>query len=334
MKKKLVLLFITALLGLMVFTACGSSENAEQTKNNAVNEDLQEEIPAIDSSTQDDTEDIAEVTPTSTPTPSPAPAVQVGRLLLGLSEHMKEYGTVEMDMGITAEINLTDDEIEMLESNEYFEGIEIGNKIEFAVAGVFAGSKTAASIDLDVDINEFGAAMHQDIEQYLQTSESGELINYFFDASTGMWYAYNEGETTPPDLTDNAQSIGIIDTRQLATQTVYQEIEMTEDMDKYLVDGVISFERFRMFAEIANIFNQEIMNTLPKDMEIKVHMEFEKETLAISVLSIYLDNIRPLTQNDRAQFTELYIDMEFDITPNGANIVIPPYILDSAVNAN
>lgn len=333
MKKRLLLLLITALLGLMAFTACGSSEDTEQPKNNASNEDLQEEIPAIDSPSQEDETDV-QPTPTSTPTPSPAPAVQVGRLLLGLSENMKEYGTVEMDMGLTAEINLSDEEIDMLASSDYFEGIEIVNKVEFAVKGTFAGSKTAASIDLDVDMNEFGAPWSQNIEQYLQTSESGDLINYYFDDYAGMWYAYNEGESTPPDLTDNAMSVGIIDTRQLATQTVYQEIEMTEEMDKYLVDGTISFERFRMFAEIANFFNQEIMNSLPKDMEIKVHMEFDKETLAISVLSIYLDNIRPLTQNDRAQFTELYIDMKFDITPNGAKIVIPAYILDSAVNAN
>lgn len=335
MKKKVMVLFGIMLVLCLALTACGSAENTEQPKNNAANEDLQEEIPAIDEASQEDeTETTVEITPTSTPTPTPAPAVQVGRLLLGLSENMKEYGTAEMDMGLTAELNLSDDEIEMLASDEYFEGVEIVNKVTFALKGVLAGSKTAASIDLDVDMNEFGVAWHQDIEQYLQTSDSGELINYYFDDYAGSWYAYNEGEATPPDLTENAMSIGIIDTRQLAMKTVYQEIEMTEEVDKYLVDGTISFERFRMFAEIANFFNQEIMNSLPKDMEIKVHMEFDKETLAIRVLSIYLDNIRPMTQNDRAQFTELYIDIKFDITPNGAQIVIPPYVLDSVVSAN
>ena len=34
MKKRLALLFITVLMGLMIFTACGSSENTEKLGSN------------------------------------------------------------------------------------------------------------------------------------------------------------------------------------------------------------------------------------------------------------------------------------------------------------
>lgn len=337
MKKKVVFLLCMMLLLALTVTACGSSENTEQPKNNAANENQQEEIPAIDASTDDVDVTVGEEPtkePTPTQAPTQAPAVKAERLLLGLSESMKKYGTAELDMGLTLDLNLSDAELDELESDEYFDGIELTNQISLKVKGTMACGKTATSMDLDVELDEFGAVWGQQILQYLQLSDSGEMMNYYYNDYEGIWYLYNEGEMTAPDLTEWAQSINLVDTRQLATKTVYKEIEMKEEADKYLVDGVIDFKRFKMFASIANMFNQEIMSALPDDMEIKLHMEFNKDDLSITVLSIYLDNLRPLTQNDRAQFSEMYFEMKYDISPNGAQIVIPAQVIDSAISAN
>ena len=57
MKKKLVFLLIAVFM-MMLFTACGSTENTEQPGNDVSNE-KQEEIPAIDESQEE-----PEATPT------------------------------------------------------------------------------------------------------------------------------------------------------------------------------------------------------------------------------------------------------------------------------
>ena len=82
MKKRLALLFITVLMGLMVFTACGSTENTEQPGNN-VSDEKQEEIPAINEKQEEEL--LATPTPTLSPTPTPE-AIQPGRLMLNLSQ--------------------------------------------------------------------------------------------------------------------------------------------------------------------------------------------------------------------------------------------------------
>lgn len=331
MKKRVMLLLGIVLALVLALTACGSEENTEQPKNDVANENLQEEIPAFDEGL---TEIEVEPTQASTPTPTPTQAVKVERLLLGLGEYMKEYGSAELDMGMTVLLNMTDAEIEELKQSEIFENIEITSEFKLNATGLLTSSKDSSGIQLNIENNEFGYPWSRKVEQYLQLNENGEMMNYFFDEYEGTWYVYNEGEATPLDLTEWAESIGVINCRQLATKTVYQELELTEDVDKYLIDGSINFERFRMFASIANIFIPDIMNTLPNDLEIKIHMEFGKDDLGIRVMSIYLDNMRPMTQNDRMQFSEFYIDIKFDITPNGTRVQIPAYIIDSAVSAN
>lgn len=332
MKKRVA--FVLGVVFVLVFalTACGSEKNTQQSADNTANTE-QAVIPAVDETVQE-----VETEPTKKPTPTTAPtqaqAIKVERLLLGLSENLKKFGSAELDMGLTMDLNLSDAEVDDLKSMEYYDGIELTNQISLKVSGELACGKTATSMNLDVELDEFGAVWGQNIIQYLQLSDSGEMKNYYFDDYAGIWYVYNEGEMSAPDLTEWALSIDLVDTRQLATKNVYEEIEMKEEADKYLVDGVISFERFRMFAGIANMFNQEIMNSLPKDMEVKLHMEFNKEDLSITVLSIYLDNLQPLTQKDRAQFSEMYFEMKYDISPEGAQIVVPAQVIDSAISAN
>lgn len=330
--KKRVMCFIGIMVVLcLALTACGSKESNEQPADKAANESQQEEIPAIDAPVQED-EPESTTTPIPTPVPTKEPQkVKVGRLLLGLGGYMREYGSIEMDLGLTTTLNLTDAEIEELKNTGAFEEIEIGSDISMKAKGMFGCNKQAAGIELKIDMNQFGAVMHQDRAQYFYLSESGDVLDYYYDSYTGTWYQYNEGEMEIPDLTELVGIIDAINLKDLALEQVYQELVMTEDMDKYLVDGIISFDRFLLMASVANVFIPEIMNSLPDDLEIKVHMEFDQETLAIRVLSIYLDNIRPMTQTDRVQFSELYIDMKFDITPDGAKVVIPGEALDHAI---
>ena len=144
MKKRLALLFITVLMGLMVFTACGSTENTEQPGNN-VSDEKQEEIPAINEKQEEELP--ATPTPTLSPTPTPE-VIQPGRLMLNLSQNMKEYGSAEIDMSIVLDMNLNDEQIKMLEDSGYYNDIEIEPVFWLKANGSFASSKDAAMAHL------------------------------------------------------------------------------------------------------------------------------------------------------------------------------------------
>ena len=86
------------------------------------------------------------------------------------------------------------------------------------------------------------------------------------------WYEYNEGETNVPDLTDMTDMLGVVDVAPLATKTVYKEVTMVEDGDKYLVDGKIDFARFTKMTMFVNMFNQNVLNMMTDDLDIHVHI--------------------------------------------------------------
>lgn len=331
MKKKLTLLLITMLMVLLVLTACGSSENTEQPKNNAANENLQEEIPAIGESQEDEEEVVA----TSTPTPTPAQeTVKVERLLLGLGENMRELGTAELDMSLVLAENLTEEDIESIKEDEMFKDIEVTNEYIIRIKGDMACSKESGVGDFDIDYDMYGYKMHEDYVNYFQRTDSGELIDYYYNVRDGVWYEYNEGETNVPDLTDMTDMLGVVDVAPLATKTVYKEITMVEDGDKYLVDGKIDFARFTKMTMFVNMFNQNVLNMMTEDLDIHVHMEFGKEDKALRVLSIYLADPKPLTPDDIAQFTELYLDVKYNVTADGQNVSIPMEVRDNAIKEN
>ena len=49
---------------------------------------------------------------------------------------------------------------------------------------------------------------------------------------------------------------------------------------------------------------------------------------------MYLANPKQITQNDMVQFSELRVDVKFNISPDGEKIVVPMDILNSAVSVN
>lgn len=331
MKKKLTLLLITALMVLLVLTACGSSENTEQPKNNAANENLQEEIPAIGETKEDEEEVVA----TSTPTPTPAQeTVKVERLLLGLGENMRELGTAELDMSMVFAENLSEEDIELMKEDEMFKDIEVTNEYIIRIKGDMACSKDSGVGDFDIDYDVYGYQMHEDYTNYFQRTDSGELIDYYYSIRDGVWYEYNEGENNVPDLTDMTDMLGVVDVAPLATKTVYKEITMVEDGDKYLVDGKIDFARFTKMTMFVNMFNQNVLNMMTDDLDIHVHMEFGKEDKALRVLSIYLADPKPLTPDDIAQFTELYLDVKYNVTADGQNVSVPMEVRENAIKEN
>ncbi len=329
MKKKITFLFITVLM--LLVTACGSSENTEQPKNDVANENQQEEIPAIGESQEDEEEVVA----TSTPTPTPAQeTVKVERLLLGLGENMRELGTAELDMSLVLAENLTEEDIESIKEDEMFKDIEVTNEYIIRIKGNMACSKDSGVGDFDIDYDMYGYQMHEDYINYFQRTDSGELIDYYFSMMDGMWYEYNEGENNVPDLTDMTDMLGVVDVAPLATKTVYKEITMVEDGDRYLVDGKIDFARFTKMTMFVNMFNQNVLNMMTDNLDIHVHMEFGKEDKAIRVLSIYLADPKPLTPDDIAQFTELYLDVKYNVTPDGERVSIPLEVRDNAIKEN
>lgn len=331
MKKKLTLLLITMLMVLLVLTACGSSENTEQPKNDVTNENQQEEIPAIGESQEDEEEVVA----TSTPTPTPAQeTVKVERLLLGLGENMRELGTAELDMSMVFAENLSEEDIELMKEDEMFKDIEVTNEYIIRIKGDMACSKDSGVGDFDIDYDVYGYQMHEDYTNYFQRTDSGELIDYYYNVRDGVWYEYNEGETNVPDLTDMTDMLGVVDVAPLATKTVYKEVTMVEDGDKYLVDGKIDFARFTKMTMFVNMFNQNVLNMMTDDLDIHVHMEFGKEDKALRVLSIYLADPKPLTPDDIAQFTELYLDVKYNVTADGQNVSVPMEVRENAIKEN
>lgn len=329
MKKRVVLLLSIMLV--LALTACGSSKNTEQPKNDVANENQQEEIPAIGELQEDE----EEVVVTSTPTPTPAQeTVKVERLLLGLGENMRELGTAELDMSMVFAENLSEEDIELMKEDEMFKDIEVTNEYIIRIKGDMACSKDSGVGDFDIDYDVYGYQMHEDYTNYFQRTDSGELIDYYYNVRDGVWYEYNEGETNVPDLTDMTDMLGVVDVAPLATKTVYKEITMVEDGDKYLVDGKIDFARFTKMTMFVNMFNQNVLNMMTDDLDIHVHMEFGKEDKALRVLSIYLADPKPLTPDDVAQFTELYLDVKYNVTADGQNVSIPMEVRENAVKEN
>ena len=329
MKKRVVLLLSIMLV--LALTACGSSKNTEQPKNDVANENQQEEIPAIGELQEDEEEVVA----TSTPTPTPAQeTVKVERLLLSLSEHMRELGNAELDMSLVLAENLSEEDIELMKEDEMFKDIEVTNEYIIRIKGDMACSKDSGVGDFDIDYDVYGYQMHEDYTNYFQRTDSGELIDYYYNVRDGVWYEYNEGENNVPDLTDMTDMLGVVDVAPLATKTVYKEITMVEDGDKYLVDGKIDFARFTKMTMFVNMFNQNVLNMMTDDLDIHVHMEFGKEDKALRVLSIYLADPKQLTPDDIAQFTELYLDVKYNVTADGQNVSIPMEVRENAIKEN
>ena len=330
MKKRLALLFITVLMGLMVFTACGSTENTEQPGNN-VSDEKQEEIPAINEKQEEELP--ATPTPTLSPTPTPE-VIQPGRLMLGLSQGMKEYGSAEIDLSMVLDMNLNDEQIKMLEDSGYYEDIEIEPVFWLKANGDFASSKDATRATLNMEQNQCGLVSKWSNSEYMQRNTEGDLLEYYFSAADGMWCVYNQGDSTTPDLTEWIEIFGVAQVSQLATMTVFEDIAVTEEGDKYFVDGIISFERFLKITEVGNSLYASGAPLNPDDLEINVHAEFGKDDKKIQFLSMYLANPKQLTQNDMAQISELRFDVKFNISPDGEKIVVPMDILNSAVSVN
>lgn len=331
MKKKLMLLLITALMGLMVLTACGSSENTEQPGNNVSNE-KQEEIPTIDESLQEE-EPAATPTPTLSPTPTPE-VIQPGRLMLGLSQNMREYGSAEIDLSMVLDMNLNDEQIKMLEDSGYYNDIEIEPVFWLKANGNFASSKDATMATLNMEQNQCGLVSKWSNSEYMQRNTEGDLLDYYFSAAEGSWVVYNQGDTTTYDLTEWIEVFGVAQVAQLATMTVFEDIAVTEEGDKYFVDGIISFERFMLITEAVNSLFAGGVSFDSNDLKINVHAEFGKEDKKIQFLSMYLANPKQITQNDMVQFSELRFDVKFNISPDGEKIVVPMDILNSAVSVN
>lgn len=328
MKKKLVFLLIAVFM-MMLFTACGSTENTEQPGNDVSNE-KQEEIPAIDESQEE-----PEATPTPTLSPTPTPeAIQPGRLMLGLSQNMREYGSAEIDLSIVLDMNLNDERIKMLEDSGYYDGIEIEPVFWLKANGNFASSKDAAMATLNMEQNQCGLVSPWSNSEYMQRNTDGDLLEYYFSAADGRWCVYNQGNSTTPDLTEWIEVFGVAQVSQLATMTVFEDIAVTEEGDKYFVDGMISFERFLKITEVGNSLYASGALLNPDDLEINVHAEFGKDDKKIQLLSMYLANPKQITQNDMAQISELRFDVKFNISPDGEKIVVPMDILNSAVSVN
>ena len=330
MKKRLALLFITVLMGLMVFTACGSTENTEQPGNN-VSDEKQEEIPAINEKQEEELP--ATPTPTLSPTPTPE-AIQPGRLMLGLSQNMREYGSAEIDLSMVLDMNLDDEQIKMLEDSGYYDGIEIEPVFWLKANGDFASSKDATRATLNMEQNQCGLVSKWSNSEYMQRNTDGDLLEYYFSAADGMWCVYNQGDSTTPDLTEWIEIFGVAQVSQLATMTVFEDIEVTEEGDLYFVDGTISFERFMKITDAVNSLFAGGVSFDSNDLEINVHAEFGKEDKKIQFLSMYLANPKQITQNDMVQFSELRFDVKFNISPDGEKIVVPMDILNSAVSVN
>ena len=325
------LLLITALMGLMVLTACGSSENTEQPGNNVSNE-KQEEIPTIDESLQEE-EPAATPTPTLSPTPTPE-VIQPGRLMLGLSQNMREYGSAEIDLSMVLDMNLNDEQIKMLEDSGYYNDIEIEPVFWLKANGNFASSKDATMATLNMEQNQCGLVSKWSNSEYMQRNTEGDLLDYYFSAAEGSWVVYNQGDTTTYDLTEWIEVFGVAQVAQLATMTVFEDIAVTEEGDKYFVDGIISFERFMLITEAVNSLFAGGVSFDSNDLKINVHAEFGKEDKKIQFLSMYLANPKQITQNDMVQFSELRFDVKFNISPDGEKIVVPMDILNSAVSVN
>ena len=329
MKKKLTLLLITALTGLMVLTACGSSENTEQPGTNVSDEKQQEEIPAIDEKQEE--EPTATPTPTLSPTPTPE-VMQPGRLMLGLSQNMKEYGSAEIDLSIVAELNLTDDQVEELKNTGYFDELEIEHIFGFKASGSFASNKDAARAELEIEQNQYGLVSQRMNREYMQRNTDGELLDYYISAADGMWYVYNQGDTTTPDLTEWLEIFGVAQVSQLSTMTVFEDITVTEEGNQYLVDGIMSFDRFMKMSDMTGMFYAEDLAKLPDDLQVNMHAEFGKEDKRIRFLTMYLANPKELAPNEWVQFSELRFDVKFNISPDGEKIVVPMDIVNSAVS--
>jgi len=328
MKKKFVFLLIAVFM-MLLFTACGSTENTEQPGNN-VSDEKQEEIPAIDEKQEE--EPTATPTPTLSPTPTPE-VIQPGRLMLYLTEGMKEYGSAEIDLSIVADMNLTDDQIQMLKDSGYYEGIEIEPVVSVKATGNFASNKDAAMAELTVEQNQAGLLYQRTTRNYMQRNAEGDILEYYV-GNDGMWYVYNQGDTTTPDLTEWIDIFGVAQVSQLSISTVFEEIALTEEGNQYFVDGVISFDRFMKMTEAGSSFYTSGVQAVSGDLEINVHAEFGKADKQIRFLSMYLANPKQLTQKDEMQISELRFDVTFNISQDGAQIVVPMDIVNSAVSAN
>ena len=329
MKKRLALLFITVLMGLMVFTACGSTENTEQPGNN-VSDEKQEEIPAINEKQEEELP--ATPTPTLSPTPTPE-VIQPGRLLLGLSQNMKEYGSAEIDMSVVVDVNLSENGREEMKASGYFDGVEIEAEVSYRMNGNIASNKDGASAELLITENYYGLKDDRIFAEYMQRNADGDLLDYYLSVED-IWCVYSQGDTTTPDLTDWLELLGVAQVSQLTVVNVFENLALTEEGDQYLVDGMISFDRFMKITEIGESFYANELAAVSGDLEVNVHAEFGKADKKIRLLSMYLANPKEMTQNDKLQFSELYCNVRFNISPDGERIVVPMDIVNSAVNVD
>ena len=328
MKKKFAILLV-AIFVLMMFTACGSTENTEQS-GNKVSDEKQEEISEIDEPLQE--EPTATPTPTLSPTPTPE-AIQPGRLLLGLSQNMKEYGSAEIDMSVVVDVNLSENGREEMKASGYFDGVEIEDEVSYRMKGNVASNKDGASANLLITENYYGLKDDTIFAEYMQRNADGDLLDYYLSVED-IWCVYSQGDTTTPDLTDWLELLGVAQVSQLTVVNVFENLALTEEGDQYLVDGMISFDRFMKITEIGDSFYANELAAVSGDLEVNVHAEFGKADKKIRLLSMYLANPKEMTQNDKLQFSELYCNVRFNISPDGERIVVPMDIVNSAVNVD
>ena len=328
MKKKFAILLV-AIFVLMMFTACGSTENTEQP-GNKVSDEKQEEISEIDEPLQE--EPTATPTPTLSPTPTPE-VIQPGRLLLGLSQNMKEYGSAEIDMSVVVDVNLSENGREEMKASGYFDGVEIEDEVSYRMKGNVASNKDGASANLLITENYYGLKDDRIFAEYMQRNADGDLLDYYLSVED-IWCVYVQGDTTTPDLTDWLELLGVAQVSQLTVVNVFENLALTEEGDQYLVDGMISFDRFMKITEIGESFYANELAAVSGDLEVNVHAEFGKADKKIRLLSMYLANPKEMTQNDKLQFSELYCNVRFNISPDGERIVVPMDIVNSAVNVD
>jgi len=328
MKKKFAILLV-AIFVLMMFTACGSTENTEQP-GNKVSDEKQEEISEIDEPLQE--EPTATPTPTLSPTPTPE-VIQPGRLLLGLSQNMKEYGSAEIDMSVVVDVNLSENGREEMKASGYFDGVEIEADVSYRMNGNIASNKDGASAELLITENYYGLKDDTIFAEYMQRNADGDLLDYYLSVED-IWCVYSQGDTTTPDLTDWLELLGVAQVSQLTVVNVFENLALTEEGDQYLVDGMISFDRFMKITEIGESFYANELAAISGDLEVNVHAEFGKADKKIRLLSMYLANPKEMTQNDKLQFSELYCNVRFNISPDGEKIVVPMDIVNSAVSVD
>jgi hypothetical protein len=165
----------------------------------------------------------------------------------------------------------------------------------------------------------------------MQRNADGDLLDYYLSVED-IWCVCSLGDTTTPDLTHWLELISVAQVSQLAVVNVFENLVLTEEGDQYLVDGMISLDRFMKITEVGDSFYANELAAVSGDLEVNVHAEFGKADKNIRLLSMYLANPKKMTQNDRLQFSELYCNVRFNISPDGAKIVVPMDIVNSAVN--